>query len=65
MTPHQLNSLVDELNKIEEEVGLVKSQLVPLWLVNALDKKGGRKRRIDLRSANALDQLKLLLAGKK
>ena len=64
MTPRHLDSLISELNKIEEEVGLVKSKLVPLWLVNALDKKGGR-RKIDLRSANALDQLKLLLAGRK
>jgi len=64
MTPRQLDSLLVELNKIEEETGLVKSQLVPLWLVNAFGKKG-RHRKVDLRSTNALEQLKLLLAGKK
>ena len=59
LTPLAAYSLLESLNKLEEEVGLVKSQLVPYWLVQSFTKKGGLlRRKIDLKQKGALNLLK-------
>lgn len=62
LTKRQLSGLVTELNKIEEEVGLIKSQLVPLWLATSFTSKR-RSRKVDLRKKGALDVLKTMFGG--
>jgi hypothetical protein len=64
LTPQSAYSLLESLNKLEEETGLVKSQLVPYWLVQAFTKGGARmKRKLDLTKKHALEQLKLYFGG--
>lgn len=55
-TTYELSTILTKLNKLEEEIGIVKSKLVPYWSL----KKHAPKRTItiDLRHKDALSLLK-------
>lgn len=65
LTKKQLSGLVVELNKIEDEVGLVKAQLVPLWLASSFSSRRSRARRVNLQRKGAVEVLKSIFGGMK
>jgi hypothetical protein len=64
LTPVGAYSLLESLNKLEEDTGLVKSKLVPYWLVQSFSSRGV-KRKIDLTKQGALKALQTLMGGLK